>query len=455
MIRIASGQAFWGDWSQAPALQVRSGPIDYLVLDYLAEVTIAILDKQHRRDPEAGYARDFVRDIGELLPEISERGIRVVASAGGVNATGCAQALLAEAKRRGVDGLKIGVVESHDVLDLLPSDPEHDGAGSIDVRPLDADELPWSEVASRATSAHVYLGADPIVEALERGAQIVVTGRCTDTALVVAPLRHEFGITGDQIDALALGTVVGHVLECGAQASGGNFLGDWRSIEGADRIGFPIAEIETPDRAVITKHPSLGGKVSAATVKEQLLYEIGDPRHYITADCVADFTSIDLREIGPDRVEISGVRGRPAPERLKVSCVYDAGWKVTAQMTYCWPDAREKAERAAAVLRRRVENLGANSVDEWCVEVVGADACFRGASGPTPEPVEVVLRVAVRGADKEGLELVGREMIGLVLTGPPGATGYAGGRPKASAVRAIWSGLVPRDAVRYRVDIVE
>ncbi len=385
MIRIASGQAFWGDWPQAPALQVRSGPIDYLVLDYLAEVTVAILDKQKRRDPTAGYARDFVQDIGELLPELVRRRIRVISSAGGVNPTACGQALLERAHELGVEGLVVGVIEGDDVLQLV-SGPE--GPSGV-LRPFEADGTTFDEISPRLRSAHAYLGAAPIVEALAAGAQIVVTGRCTDTALALAPIIHEFGIAPDDWNALALGTVVGHVLECGAQSTGGNFLGDWRSVPEAERIGFPIAELDGPHAAVITKHEGLGGLVTPASVKEQLLYEIGDPRAYVTADCTADFTSIDLRDEGNDRVSIRGVQGGPAPDTLKVSCVFGAGWKVSGQITYCWPEALAKAQAAGELVRRRAESWLGRPFEEWLAEYVWAR---EHVSDRLPPSIRICLR---------------------------------------------------------------
>ena len=457
MIRIAAGSGFWGDWPQAPALQVRSGPIDYLVLDYLAEVTTAILDKLHRRDATAGYAHDFVTDIGELLPEIADRGIRVIASAGGVNPRACAAALLRKAKQVGVSGIGVGVVEGSDVLDLVRDGARRGVRGSRGIVPLDGDGPAIAEIARRITSAHAYLGADPIVEALELGAQVVVTGRTTDASLGLAPILHEFEVARDDWDARALGTVVGHLLECGAQASGGNFLGDWRSVPDPSRIGLPIAELSGPERAVITKHESLGGLVSAATVKEQLVYEIGDPRSYATADCITDFTTIQLTDEGPDRVGIRGVRGRPPPERLKVTCVYAAGWKVVGELTYAWPEARAKARAAGRLVRDRTEARVGAAFDEWVVEHVGAGALFGALDGgqPAAEPDEVVLRVAARSRDRAACEWLGRELVGLVLTGPPGATGYAAGRPRAREVSGIWSCLLPSARVRPRVAVLD
>ena len=460
MIRIAAGSGFWGDWPQAPALQVRSGPIDYLVLDYLAEVTTAILDRLHRRDAAAGYARDFVTDVGELLPEIADRGIRVIASAGGVNPRGCAQALLRKAREVGVSGIGVGVVEGSDVLALVRDGARRGVGESAGIVPLDPDGPALAEIAPRLTSAHAYLGADPIVEALELGAEVVVTGRTTDASLALAPILHEFGVAPDDWDARALGTVVGHLLECGAQASGGNFLGDWRSVPDPARIGFPIAELSGPGRAVITKHESLGGLVNAATVKEQLVYEIADPRSYATADCITDFTTIRLTDEGPDRVGIGGVRGKPPPTALKVTCVYAAGWKVTGELTYAWPEAPAKARAAGRLVLDRAEARGGGALDECVVEQVGAGALFgaldgREAGDDATVPDEVVLRVSARSRDRSACEWLGRELVGLVLTGPPGATGYAAGRPRAREVSGIWSCLLPSARVRPRVEVLD
>lgn len=448
MIRIAAAQAFWGDWPQAPALQVRSGPIDYMILDYLAEVTVAILEKQRSRDPSAGYARDFVTDVGALLPDLMERGIKVVSSAGGVAPRACAEALLARAAELGVSGLRVGIVEGDDIFDRLGTPP---GSG-IELRGLEPEAPSLREIGPQLKSAHAYLGAQPIVEALRRGAHVVVTGRCTDSALALGPIVHEFGVGPDDWDALALGTVVGHVLECGAQSTGGNYLEDWRAVPSPETIGFPIAEMEGPDAAVITKHASLGGLVTGASVKEQLIYEIGDPRAYVTPDCVADFTTIELEDHGGDRVSIRGVRGLPAPETLKVSCVYSAGWKVTGQITYCWPEAREKARAAGELLRKRTEAV-TGPIESFLAEYVGSDACF-GSLGGDVEPDEVVLRVSARSPDRETCDRLGRELVGLILTGPPGATGYAAGRPRPSEVFGIWSGAVARSEVEPRVEVL-
>lgn len=451
MIRIASGQGYWGDWGQAPALQIRGGPIDYLVMDYLAEVTISIMHKQRRRDPNAGFATDFVNDIGPLLPEIMAKNVKVIASAGGVNPRACARALLAKAAELGLTGLKVGIVEGDDILARVRGE---EGTEPVTLASSDADQPALADILPKVSSANVYFGAWPIAEALGKGAQIVVTGRCTDPGLTLGPIIHEFNLKEDDWDALAFGTVVGHILECGAQASGGNFMGDWRAIKNGENLGFPIGEIHSPGRAVITKHEGLGGLVSSAVVKEQLLYEIGDPVNYMGPDVIADFTTIQLRDEAPGRVEVTGIKGKPAPPTLKVSSTYEGGYIVTGQITYCWPEAVEKARVAGELIRKRSEKTTGGKIDRWNIEIVGYNACH-GALAEGSRPDEVVLRVAAHSYDKAACDAVGRELAPMVLTGPPGATGFAGGRPRGSEALAFWSGLIPREQVAAKVEVLE
>src|SRR5256714_1199414 len=320
-IRIACGQGFWGDLLDAPVRQVNEGPIDYLMLDYLAEVTMSIMQKQRARDPSAGYARDFVPLMREILPACVERRIRVTANAGGVNPAGCAEAVRDVARELGLAGrLKIGTVTGDDILNRLDELLER----GVELRNMDTGE-PLSTVRARVQSANAYLGAWPIVEALGRGANVVVTGRATDTGLTLAPLIHEFGWGETDWDKLAAGTVAGHIIECGAQCTGGNCQYEWQSIPDLARVGFPIVEVSADGTFIVTKHEGTGGRVNVPSVKEQLVYEMGDPANYITPDCVADFTTIRLEDAGRDRVRVFGVGGRPATEFLKVSISYSAG----------------------------------------------------------------------------------------------------------------------------------
>ncbi len=301
-VRVAGGQGFWGDLLTAPVDQVRNGPIDYLMLDYLAEVTMSILQKQRSRDPNAGYARDFVALMREILPECVEKNIKVMSNAGGVNVEGCAEAIRETARELGLAGkLKIGVVTGDDILDQLDELAEK----GVSLKNMETGE-DLSTVRDKVQSANVYLGAAGIVEALDRGAQVVVGGRLTDTGLTLGPLVHEFGWKFDQWDLISAGTIAGHIIECGAQCSGGNCQYDWQSIPDMANVGFPIVEAYPNGEFAVTKHDGTGGRVNVQSVTEQLLYEMGDPKSYITPDVVADFSSIQLAPDGDDRVK--GIR---------------------------------------------------------------------------------------------------------------------------------------------------
>jgi hypothetical protein len=446
-IRIASGQGFWGDLRRAPVDQVRKGPIDYLVLDYLAEVTMSILQKQKTKDPNLGYAGDLVPLLEELLPDIVERNIRVITNGGGVNPLACCNAISNAAKALGISDVKIGVVTGDDILDRIEN---LRSAGASLKNTETGEEL--DAVRSKILSANVYFGAAPIVEALRRGANIVIAGRTTDTALTLAPMVFEFDWKNDDWNKLAAGTIAGHVLECGAQSSGGNFSADWRSVPDLAHIGFPIAEAYPDGSVVITKHEHTGGLVSEATVKEQLLYEIGDPKNYITPDCIADFTSISLEQIDEHRVRLSRIRGRPSTEFYKVSMSYHDGYTAFGTLTYAWPDALEKARKADEILRTRLAELNLR-YDEIHTEYLGFNSCFGPRAEMQSEPNEIVLRIGVRGGDIAAIEQFSREIAPLVLTGPPAVTGFAGGRPKPSEVVAYWPALIPKKLVRPKVAV--
>lgn len=444
MIRIANGQGFWGDWLEAPVRLVEQGPIDYLVLDYLAEVTMSILQKQRQGDPNLGYARDFPPLVARLAGRIRERGITVVANAGGVNPVACAREVV-----RLAPGLKVAVVVGDDVYGRL----DEFLAKGYELRDMDTGE-PLSTVRSRILSANAYIGAFPLVEALATGAQVVIAGRSTDTALTLAPMAHRFGWQPDDYDKLAAGTIAGHIVECGAQSTGGNCQVDWQTIPGMADIGYPIVEAEPDGTFTVTKHASAGGRVNLDSVKEQLLYELGDPKNYITPDCVADFTTIRLEDAGPDRVRVSGIRGHERPAMLKLSISYANGWKAMGTLVYSWPQALEKARAADRVVRQRLRDLGLE-FDEIHTEFFGVNACLGPAAPPNPDPPEVQLRIGVRGGDKRAVDRFTRELIPLVLNGPPGATGFGEGRPPVREIVAYWPALVPREEIVTRVEVVE
>jgi hypothetical protein len=448
-VRVAAGQGFWGDWLEAPVRQVQGGPIDYLMMDYLAEVTMSIMQKQKSRDPKLGYARDFPPLMERILPDVVRHGVKVTSNAGGVNPRGCAEAVLEAARRLGLQGkVKVGLVRGDDILPRL----DELLAGGHELRDMETGR-PLADVRDRVLSANAYIGMAPIVEALGRGADVVVTGRVTDTGLTLGPLVHEFGWAADDWDRIAAGTVAGHIIECGAQCSGGNLLRDWRAVKGMANPGFPIVEARADGSFTVTKHPRTGGVVNVASVSEQLVYEMGDPHAYITPDGIADFTSIHLKQAGKDRVEVSGIRGGPRTPMLKVSIAYFYGYKAVGTLVYAWPDAYDKAKAADRILRQRLADLGLE-FEQILTEYVGVNATHGPLAGtPDPDVPEVQLRVGVRAREKAPVERFTREIAPLVLTGPPSVTGFAGGRPAVEEVVAYWPALVDRRQIEPHVQV--
>jgi hypothetical protein len=449
-VRVASGQGFWGDMLSAPVEQVRRGPVDYLMLDYLAEVTMSIMQKQHARNPEAGFARDFVSLIEEILPDLVEKDIKVLSNAGGVNVGGCAEAIREVARKLGFEGEKIGVITGDDVLPRLAEFLDR----CIEINNMDTGE-PLSQILDKVQAANVYLGANPLVEALDRGARIVVGGRLTDTGLTLAPLMHEFEWSFEDWDKVATGTIAGHIIECGGQCSGGNCQYDWQNIPDLEDIGFPIIEAYPNGEFVVTKHENTGGIISIPSIKEQLLYEMGDPHEYITPDVVADFTTINLKDDGKNRVRVRGIEGKPNTDFYKVSIAYSSGWKAVGTLVYSYPDAFEKAKAADRILRKRLEKLGLE-FEVILTEFVGVNATHGHLAGePSKDIPEVQLRIGVRGKDREAVERFTKEIAPLILTGPPAVTGFAGGRPKVEEIMAYFPALIPKDLIQTKVEIIE
>jgi hypothetical protein len=449
VVRIANAQGFWGDSLEAPVEQVRRGPIDYLTLDYLAEITMSIMQKQRARNPKTGYATDFVSMIERVLPDLVDRKIKVIANAGGVNPRACSDAVKDVARNLGLGGkITVGIVAGDDIKDRLD---ELVGSGA-ELRNLDTGE-PLSGVLPLVQSANVYFGGRPIADALGRGAQIIITGRCTDTGLALGPMIHEFGWAADDWNRLAAGTIAGHTVECGAQCTGGNCMADWETIPNVADIGYPIIEAEPDGTFVITKHSGTGGRITVASIKEQLLYEMGDPHNYITPDCVADFTTIQLEQVGTDRVRFTGIKGQPATDSYKVSISYSAGYKAAGSLVYAWPDAYKKARAADRIMRERLDRLGLR-FDAVRTEYVGVNACHGPlAEEPSPEIAEVQWRIAVRSGDKRAVERFTREVAPLVLNGPPTVTGFGSGRPKVEEIIAYWPALIPKTEVAPEISI--
>ena len=387
-VRIGNGQGFWGDSVDAPVELLRGGEIDYIGLDYLAEVTMSIMLRQRLKDPSLGYARDFVDFLRRTLPELRERNVRVVANAGGLNPQGCRAAVLELAREMGVSGVRVGVVEGDDLLPRLPQLV----ADGHELRHMETGE-PIASVLDRVTSANAYMGAQGIVEALDQEALIVVTGRVTDTALALGPLIHEFKWSLDDFERLAAGTIIGHILECGAQSTGGNFT-RWWEVPDLWNVGYPVIEAREDGSFTVTKHPGTGGMVTVDTVSEQLVYEMGNPSEYIVPDVIADFGSVRLQQEGDDRVGVEGIAGGPGPDQLKISATYLAGYKAVGQLTVSGPRAREKAELAAEIVWKRLERAGVTfAAEDRLVELVGTGVCLPGILPTVEDPPELVLRL--------------------------------------------------------------
>lgn len=446
-IVIANAGGFWGDDPTVAKQQVNGGPIDYLVMDYLAEVTMAILQKQRQRRPEAGFATDFVAQLKDVLRTCVEKDIKIVSNAGGVNPMACRDAVEELATQQGIrEGVKVAVIVGDDIygnLDSLLDSGEQ--LANLDTG------APLSDIRDRVLSANVYLGAAPIAKALEMGANVVIAGRVTDTALALGPMMHAFGWRENEWDLLASGIVAGHILECGAQSTGGNFT-DWRKVPSFEGLGYPLVEASADGTFVVTKHPGTGGMVSVDTVREQLLYEMGTPS-YIAPDCVAHFDSVVLEQEGVDRVKVSGVRGEEAPEMLKVSVSFAHGFRIFGRMVISGPESLEKAATAAEIFWSLAG--GQEAYDETETQFIGWNAAHPSLA--TSEPSELLLQVAARDADKEKLDTkFGPFLAGSMLKSVPGVAALADqGRPRASDVVGYWPALIGRNSVNARVCVGE
>jgi hypothetical protein len=439
-VRVGNGCGFWGDNLDAPILLAAAGRLDYLTLEYLAELTMSILAHQKQRNPDAGYATDFLDVLERLTPILKEQpGLKIVTNAGGMNPASCAARARAILDRAGLSERKIGVVSGDDLMPRLDALL----AEGHPLTNLDTGE-PIATVRPRLVSANAYVGARPIVEALKQGASIIITGRVADASLTLAPAVHELGWKWDDWNRLGAGTVAGHLIECGAQATGGLWI-NWEEAPDLANVGYPIAEIDEDGTLRITKPDGSGGAVNLETISEQLLYEVGDPAAYLTPDVVADFTKVELREIGRDVVQIEGAWGKPATDSYKVSCAYRDGWAASGTLLIYGPDAPRKARRCGEMVLERVRRAG------WELQHANVEAL--GAAGA--ESAEAVLRVAVRDGRREAVERFTKELAPLVTSGPPGVTGYTTGRPPVREVFAYWPALIAKSAVAPEVRFVE
>jgi hypothetical protein len=447
-LRIGCGCGFWGDSAAGAAQLVRQGDLDVLVLDYLSEITLSLLARARRKRPELGYAPDFIGAVMRpLAAEIAARRIKVIANAGGVNPRSCAAALRAALAELGVR-LSVAVVLGDDVSGELPLLRE---SGVVDLETGGA--LP-----AQVASANAYLGAFPIAQALAQGADVIITGRCADSALALAPLIHAFGWRASDLDLLALGSLAGHIIECGPQATGG-IATDWRALAADwDDMGYPIVECSPDGTFVVTKPLASGGRVSVATVAEQITYEVHDPGRYLLPDVVCDFTAVTLEDLGEDRVRVSGARGLSATPYYKASLTYSDGYRCTATLMIVGQEAAEKARHVAAAILKRTRRLFAESAladyRAVSVEVLGTEAMY-GAHARHAGTREVVLKIAVAHAEEQALELFAREIFPSATSMAQGITGFAGGRPTVQPIVRLASCLVPKARVRAEVEIYD
>ena len=445
LVRIGCGAGFWGDSGEGPKQLVESGQIDYLILDYLAEITMSLLARARSKDPAAGYATDFPDVIARLAPQIKQHGIRVVTNAGGVNPKACQEVLAAKLKAAGID-LRIGIVTGDD---LLPRAAELKQQG---IREM----FSGGEFPDKPWSVNAYLGAFPIATALDAGADIVITGRCVDSALALAPLVHEFGWKATDYDLLSAGSLAGHVIECGTQATGG-IVTDWKTTVGDwDRMGFPIAEVARDGSFIATKPGGTGGRVAPETVAEQIVYEIGDPAAYLLPDVTCDWRQLSLLQSGPDRVEVRGARGRVPTDSYKVSATYQDGFRATGTMMIGGRDAVARAEATAeAILRRTRRIFGERKLGDYLrsdIEVLGAESNW-GAQARARGTREVILKLAVHHSDKAALEIFSREFLPSATSMAQGITGFAGGRPSVTPLVRLFSCLVPKGSVSIAAEV--
>lgn len=444
-LRIGCASGFWGDSEEGATQLVQRGDIDYLVFDFLAEITMSLLARARAKTPEAGYAPDFVRVVASLAGEIKSRGIRVVSNAGGVNPTACARALAKELDSLGVP-LRIAVVEGDDLSGRA------DALRAAGTREM----FSGAPMPAQLLSLNVYLGAQPIAAALDAGADIVITGRVVDSAVTLGPLVHEFGWSWQDWDRLAVGSLAGHLIECGVQGTGGLFT-DWERVPGWEEMGFPIVECEPDGRSfVLTKPAGTGGLIEPATAAEQLVYEIGNPRAYLLPDVTCDFSEVRLVQDGPDRVRVAGARGAPPPRTLKASATHADGWRLMGTLMIGGSAAARKAQRVGESILARCRRLilarGLGDFDETSLEVLGAESTY-GPHARTTESREVVLKLAARHANRAALDLLAREIAPSATSMAQGITGFAGGRPSPSPVVRLFSVQIDRREVEVRISL--
>ncbi|WP_045519520.1 acyclic terpene utilization AtuA family protein [Neobacillus niacini] len=446
-VRIGAAQGFYGDTIEPAVSTAEKGNVQYLCFDALAELTMAILVKDKKKNENAGYTKDISLQMKALLPYVKQKGIKLLTNGGGINPIGAQQEILRVAREMGINGLKVAVVTGDNVIDRLPEFLEK----GYPLKHIESGE-PVEEIKERLEFANAYIGAQPIVKALEAGADIVVTGRTTDTAQFLAPLIYEFGWGEEEWDKLASGVFMGHLLECSAQSTGGNYSGKWWEIEGFDKMGYPIAEVSENGDFIISKVEDRGGLVSVDTVKQQMLYEIHDPAAYITPDVVVDLSNVKLENVRPNQVKVTGVKGHPRTDTLKVVMGYENGYAGQVIVGFSWPDAMMKAKKVDEIIRIQLERNGLN-YEEVRTDFMG----YNSLSGPLAhdnqsELNEVFLRMTVRAKTKPEAAKFSRLFPPLALNGPPSMSGFTG-NAAPRALLGMWSALLPREEVESQIQV--
>lgn len=440
-VRIGNAGGFWGDDLHALRRQLEGGPLDYISSDYLAEITMSILRKQQLKNPELGYVTDFIEQIVDVADLLVKKNVTMIANAGGINPLACARKVISELK--GKTKLKIAVIEGDNIVDVMDSwYPDN-----ADFKNMETGEK-FELISDKVQSANAYLGIPPLLKALESGANLIIAGRVTDTSITMAPLVYEFGWKLNDWDKLASALVSGHIIECGAQATGGNFT-DWHKVKRWDNFGYPIVEVYPNGEFFVTKHENTGGLVSVETVKEQLVYEMGDPAYYISPDVIADFLSIQLEDAGENRVKVFGVKGSPSTHFLKVSMAYNDGYKASSSIILSGPNAIDKARTYKNLFWKR---LGIE-FEKQNTEYVGYDSCHKNLA-PDVEPNEVLLQFSVFDYNRDKVVEFSKSIAPLILSGPPGVA-VTGGRPKIHHVMTYWPSLIRKELVTARVLVLD
>lgn len=449
VVKVGAGQGYYGDMIEPAVYMAEHSDVNYICFDTLAELTLAILQKDRQKDPTKGYPRDITKTMQSLLPYVKSKGIKLITNAGGINPQGAKDEIIRVAKELGIDGIKIAIITGDDIYHRLDELQEK----GISLKNYDTDEELTQEVREKLMFANVYTGSQAIADALRQGADIVLSGRTTDTAQYLGPLMYEFGWGAEEWDKLASGILIGHLLECSGQGAGGNFSGDWYNIENFANIGYPIAEVNEDGSFVVTKAEGSGGRVSVDTVKEQFLYEIHDPSSYITPDVVADFSTAQFKDIGENRVLVTGTTGRPAPPTLKALMGYENGYLGQGVIGYSWPQALTKARKADEIIRQQIKNFNIKALDIH-TEFLG----YNSLHGPLAREIdedlinEVFLRISIRTETKSEAAKLSKLIPPLALNGPP-FIGLLPGLSPTRGLLGLWSTFIPREEIESNIKV--